>query len=322
MKELMATMIYEIIKGGDYRKYVLATINERFLKNVEELTKEIFNYKKNNEDWVNKLLIDTSNKTGRFNKQKLLWFSGLNEKTIKNMVGTTKKEICLELGIDNIKSFELLLSEIESLNPYKINIKIKFKNESIELDELESLLYLNMISAMRLSVQGGAWSEVGKMIEKSLLYTIFTLLNMDENDYLLLPDEIKEANLAGNREIDAIVFDKSNKSYTIEVKLLGIGNPEIGDEALAREVDIFITDRLTEMMIQEAEGKNIKVIELRRGDSLNEIYQFFSENNIKCSKPKKLTEGEMNEKIKAIVEKWEYDIEGTKLLRKLKELTK
>jgi hypothetical protein len=37
------------------------------------------------------------------------------------------------------------------------------------------------------------------------------------------------------------------------LKLLGIGNPEIGDEALARKVDLFLIDRPTEMVKKESE---------------------------------------------------------------------
>ncbi|MEG6569105.1 CfrBI family restriction endonuclease [Thermoanaerobacterium thermosaccharolyticum] len=322
MEELMATMINEILHGRDYRTYVLATINERFLKNVEDITKDIFYHKKNNEDWIKKILINTYDKKGKRNKFKLLWYGGLNEKTIKNITGTSQKKVCLELGLENIKSFEVLLSEAENLNPYKVNIIIKYKDESIKLNEFESLVYLNIVSTMKLTIQGGAWSEVGKMVEKSLMYTIFTLLQIDKSDFVLLFEEMKKNNLVSNREIDAIVFDRDKNPFTIEVKLLGIGNPEIGDEALARNVDLFITDRLTDMMINEANEKGIKVIELRSGDSLMKLYEFFIEKNIKCNKPEKMTEEDMKKKIKLIVEKWEYGKEEIKLLKKLKELTK
>lgn len=321
LKKLIATMINEIINGRDYRTYVLATINERFLKNVEELTKDIFHHKKIGEDWVEKLLINTFEQKGEHNKRKLLWFGGLNQKTVRNMTGTTKKEVCLDLVIDNIKSFEVLLSEIEEPNPYKLSIRIKHGNESVELNETESLVFLNAVSAMKLTIQGGAWSEAGKMIEKSLMYTIFTLLEMNPNHYILPPDEMKEKGLVANREIDAIVFDKNENYYTIEVKLLGIGNPEIGDEALARGVDLFVTDRLTDMMITEAEKRKIKVIELRAGNSLTEIYDFFTSKEIQCSKPKQMTEKELKQEIEKIVKQWKYDDEEIKMMKKLKELT-
>jgi len=46
MKELISKIIHSILTGQDYRTFVLATINKRFIDKVEELTAEIFEYKK------------------------------------------------------------------------------------------------------------------------------------------------------------------------------------------------------------------------------------------------------------------------------------
>ena len=170
--------------------------------------------KKRGDNWLEKLLEDTSRKKGKENKFKLLWYGGLNDKTVKNMTGgTSKKEVCLEIGKKNLESFRLLFSEIEGESPYKIKIIIKKDNEQVELDDLESILFVNIISAMKLTIQGGAWSEVGKQTEKSLLYVIFTILGISEDDYILIFDEMKKKGLVENREIDAIVFNKDRTYY-------------------------------------------------------------------------------------------------------------
>lgn len=130
MKKLISKIIYSILTGQDYRIFVLATINKRFIDKVEELTAEIFEYKKRGDNWLEKLLEDTSKKKGKENKFKLLWYSGLNVKTVKNMTGgTSKREVCLEIGRKNIESFKLLLSELENINPYEITITIKKGDE-------------------------------------------------------------------------------------------------------------------------------------------------------------------------------------------------
>jgi len=305
MDELIGKIIHSILTGQDYRTYVLATINKRFIDKMEELIAEIFEYKKYGDNWIEKILKDISKKQGKGNKFKLLWYSGLNEKTIKNMVGTSNKEVCLEIGKKNLESFKLLLSEIENKNPYRIKIIIKKDNEQIELDNFESILLINIISTMKLTIQGGAWSEVGKQTEKILLYVIFNILEIPENDYILFFDEMKKKNLAQNREIDAIVYNKNKEPITIELKLLGIGNPEIGDEALAREVDLFLTDRLTPKMIKELEKRNIKVIEFRQENSLREIYKFFNSKNVNCRQPDNMTSEALKEKIEQIISKWQ-----------------
>jgi len=322
MKKLLSEIIFSILSGKDYRTFVLATINERFITKAQELIADLFTYKKDGGDWLEKLQEKTKNKSGKNNKFKLLWYGGLNDKTVKNMTGgTSTKEICLELGKKNIESFRLLLSSFEN-PPYQLKVIIKKNSELVELDEIESVIFVNIISAMKLTIQGGAWSEVGKQTEKSLLYTIFKLLNISDEDYVLVFDEMKKKELVGNREIDAIIFSQAKKPITVELKLLGIGNPEIGDEALARKVDLFLIDRLTEMMISEATKIGVKVIEFRQENALNELFGFLQSKNVVCEKPKPLSGSQLKSTIVDIVNQWNEENEGLKVVRKLKELTK
>ncbi|PIP12360.1 MAG: hypothetical protein COX49_06070 [bacterium (Candidatus Stahlbacteria) CG23_combo_of_CG06-09_8_20_14_all_40_9] len=324
MKELISKIIHSILTGQDYRTYVLATINKRFIDKVQELTSEIFEYKRSGDNWLEKLLDDTYEKKGKENKFKLLWFGGLNDKTVKNMTGgTSKKEVCLDLGKKNIEALRLLLKEFESgENLYQIKIIIKKDVERVELDDVESLFFVNIISAMKLTIQGGAWSEVGKKTEKGLLYTIFRLLKVPEDDYVLIFDEMKKKGLVENREIDAIVFNRDKEPLTVELKLLGIGNPEIGDEALARKVDLFLIDRLTEMMKRESEKIGVKVIEFRQENPLMEIYKFFTSKNVKCSPPESTTTKQLEGMINEIIDRWRESKEELRIVKKLKELTK
>jgi len=323
MKKLLSKIVYSVLAGEDYRTYVLATINKRFIDKVEELTAEIFEYKKEGDNWLENLLDDTYRKKGKENKFKLLWFGGLNDKTVKNMTGgTSRKEVCIELGKQNIKALKLLLTEIDKDIPYQINIIIKKGAEQVELDEIESMIFVNIISTMKLTIQGGAWSEVGKQTEKSLLFTIFQMLNVPKEDYVLIFDEMKKKNLVGNREIDAIVFDKDREPLTIELKLLGIGNPEIGDEALARKVDLFLIDRLSDMMIKESEEAGVKVVEFRQKNPLMEIYKFFIAKNVTCSPPEEISPEQLEKEVNQIMEEWNASKEELKIIKTLKELTR
>ncbi|GAB6279151.1 MAG: CfrBI family restriction endonuclease [Lentimicrobium sp.] len=324
MKKLIGKIVYSILTGEDYRTYVLATINKRFVDKVQELNAEIFEYKRKGDNWLEKLLDETYEKKGKENKFKLLWFGGLNDKTVKNMTGgTSKKEVCLDLGKKNIEALRLLLKEFESgENLYQLKIIIRKDDEQVELDDVESLFFVNIISAMKLTIQGGAWSEVGKKTEKGLLFTIFRLLHVLEDDYVLIFDEMKKKGLVENREIDAIVFNRDKEPLTVELKLLGIGNPEIGDEALARKVDLFLIDRLTEMMKRESEKIGVKVIEFRQEKPLMEIYNFFTSKNVNCSPPDEMTSKQLENRIETIIEKWRESKEELRIIKKLKEWTK
>jgi hypothetical protein len=324
MKEFISKIIYSILTGQDYRTYVLATINKRFIDKAQELISEVFEYKKRGDNWLEKLLEDTSKKKDKENKFKLLWYGGLNDKTVKNMTGgTSTKEVCLDLGKKNIKALKLLLEEFESSESlYQIKIVIKKEHEEVELDNVESLFFVNIISAMKLTIQGGAWSEVGKKTEKGLLYVIFRLLKIPDDKYVLTTDEMKKKGLVENREIDAIVFSRDKEPLTIELKLLGIGNPEIGDEALARKVSLFLIDRLTEMMKEESEKIGVKVIEFRQENPLMEIYKFFTSKNVECSLPEKMMPEELEDEIIEIIKEWKEETEDLTLIKKLKEWTK
>lgn len=306
MKELISKVIYSIITGKDYRTYVLATINKRFIDKTQELISEIFEYKQKGDDWIEKLLDDTFKKPGKDNKFKLLWFGGLNDKTVKNMTGgTSTKEVCLDLGKKNIKALQLLLEELgKSQDFYQIKMTIKKDNKQVELNFAESLIFINIISAMKLTIQGGAWSEVGKKTEKGLLYVIFRLLKVPDDSYILSTEEMRKEGIIESREIDAVVFSKDKKPITIELKLLGIGNPEIGDEALARKVSLFLTDKLTDKMKKEAEKMGIKTIEFRQENPLMEIYNFLASKNVDCSLPDEMTPQELEVRINKIIGEW------------------
>ena len=317
MKKLLSKIIVSILKGGDYRPFVLATINKRFIDNAYALVERVYDAKKTdkNIDWWITNLIEKAK-----DKKEILWFGGLNNKTVTNMMGTSKKEVCIELGRQNIKSLELLIKEFSNNDMPKIRVTIVYKKNKVELSELESLILINSLAAMKLSVQGGAWSEVGKKTEKELLYIIFELLKIKPEQYVLVFEEMKKKGLVENREIDGIVFsDDNKKSLQIELKLLGIGNPEIADEALARKVDLFLIDRLTPMMIQEAAKIGVRVIELRAKDALNTIYEFFESNNVAATRPGKI---DLEERVPQILDKYNEDIENKNILKKAKELTK
>ncbi|ODS43044.1 MAG: hypothetical protein MSIBF_07330 [Candidatus Altiarchaeales archaeon IMC4] len=317
MEKLLDKIIIAILKGKDHRPYVLQTINKRFTDTVFDLLKlivEARNRNKKDSWWADEFLNNAS-----IPKRELLWFGGLNNKTVANMANTTAREVCVDLGKKNVESINELIKELDHNNIPKIEIKIKYREKEVTLTERESLVLLNTISAMKLTLQGGAWSEVGKKVEKRLLFAIFEMMSLDNNSYILVPEKMKSKGLVGNREVDAVIFKDKNgkKLIKIELKLLGIGNPEIGDEALARGVELFLTDRMTPMMIEEGKKKGIRFIELRDSQALIKIYEYLNSEGIKVSKP---SLENIEEQVKQITQKYNEEYEDTKIMKKAKEL--
>jgi len=308
-------IVIAILSGKDHRPYVLETINQRFLETVRSILVRVFEARKRNEDddwWLRELISIEQD------KKEVLWFSGLNNKTVQNMMRTTRKEICVDLGRQNLKTIQTLISELSSKFTPTIEITIRYEGQQLKLSEVESLLLINTIATMKLSIQGGAWSEVGKKVEKRLLFTIFEMLSIPQSQYILVFDEMKRRGFVSNREIDAIVFtDDKQQVLRIELKLLGIGNPEIGDEALAREVDLFLTDGLTNMMVEEAKKRSITTIELRDVNALKRIYEFFLTKGVSV---RPADTSSLEQTITQIGQQYDETRENLAILRKVKEL--
>jgi len=145
--------------------------------------------------------------------------------------------------------------------------------------------FINMISAMKVSIQGGAWSEVGKKIENVLLFTLFKYLQIPDENFILVSKDIQK-NVGMDRETDGILYNNKKKPYRIELKLLGIGNPEIADEGLARDIQLFLVDDLTDMMVKQFKKKGINVILFKNKKIFEEMYNFCRTNTISAKKPK------------------------------------
>ncbi len=321
MEKYIDKIIISVLKGKDYRPYVLATINKRFVDTVYSLLKTILEARKRNKSadwWADEFVNNLS-----ISKKELLWFVGLNNKTVANMANTTARQVCIDLGKENINVMKMLINEIQKMHDGlpSIEIKLKYNKKEIILSEQESVLLLNTISSMKLTVQGGAWSEVGKKVEKKLLFTIFELLGIPPKNYILVSDEMKKKGFVGNREIDGIILsDDQKKVIQIEFKLLGIGNPEIGDEALAREVGLFLVDRITTMMIAEGKKKGVNIIELRDPKALLKIAEYLKKEGFKVKTPPGAEE--LDKLVPQITKKYNEELESKKILFKAKELTK
>lgn len=314
MEKSLNKIITAILSGKDYRPFVLEAINRRFVDRVHEILISIFEARKRNTgpDWWRDELVNELRP-----KAISLWFSGLNEKTVRSMTGTSKKEVCVELGRRNLQSIQNLIDEISKDVVPQLEVIIRYKGENVKLSEGESILLMNAIATMKLAIQGGAWSEVGKKVEKPLLFTIFEMLGIPHVQYILVFGKMVKEGHVGAREIDAIVFtDDRQRKLSVELKLLG-ANPEIGDEALARRVDLFLVDKLSPMMIQQGEEIGVTTIEFRDKDVLNKIYNFFRERGVTVRKPN-LTG--VAEQIDEIIQRYDEEREKTAILQKVKEL--
>jgi hypothetical protein len=64
------------------------------------------------------------------------------------------------------------------------------------------------------------------------------------------------------REVDFYLINGETYSRC-EVKMMGRGNPESADAIFARESNVFVADKLSDLNKREAERLNVKWVELR-----------------------------------------------------------
>ena len=62
--------------------------------------------------------------------------------------------------------------KIDDTDILNIQIKITKNGVSVDLNLSESLLVLNALATKKISLRGGAWSAIGKRVEKPLLIKI------------------------------------------------------------------------------------------------------------------------------------------------------
>ena len=283
MKTVPENYINEVVKavleGRKFREYVLKERHTRTLKVLEKLVLELAESKSYERDWWKKKLILENN-----DKELIIWFGGLNEKTIRNWMGSATLDICRQACSVN---YDTMISLFEALpeNFPKFSMKISLKDKTVELDNIETLLLLFSVISAGGAVRGGVWSEVGKNAGPRILEKLFYELDIPKGalfrDFQDLYYQLEVVD--GGRETDAEIFYKGKRIHRVEIKLLGIGNPEIGNEAIARRCDIFLVDELTNLMIEQARQHGVKVILLK--DALKELYEMFSKEGLPVKKP-------------------------------------
>jgi hypothetical protein len=264
-KEIIDNTISKLIKGDDYRDEVVNAINVSFLDFAVDFFKKIITakIKENNVDlaWYKKHFIAADN----ISSDDKAIFSGINKKTITNIHGSATKKIVLDIASANFEYLSELISSLEkdSESGIVLNIKISYKEVSVELSLIESLLVINALATKKIAIRGGAWSSIGKKIEKPLLLKLCKLCKVPK-EYINSSVFKKNEALNFDREVDFKLYDSiKEKEYRVEVKLMGRGNPESADVIYARGTDIFIADTLSEQNRNQLKFENIEYIEMK-----------------------------------------------------------
>ncbi|GAA8089044.1 hypothetical protein Neuguinea78_08760 [Helicobacter pylori] len=195
---------------------------------------------------------------------------GTNIKTIFNTYGTSTKEVVLNIAQNNLKYLYEILQNLENNNmaDLGINIKITYKDISVNLDLKESLLVINALATKKIALRGSAYSMIGKRIEKPLMLELCKRCGISES-HIDATNFKKSKKLEYDREVDFKLYNKDkSKVYRVEVKLMGKGNPESADVVIARDTNVFIAHTLSEQNKQQLENLNIVYLELKNNSNI------------------------------------------------------
>lgn len=259
-KNTVKNIIYKLLQGKDYRDEVVNLIDEFFLQDSIKFFKSVAHAKLENldltDDWYKKVFLRE-----KLPKERIAINAGLNMKTIQNSYNSTKREIVIEASAKHYQKLRNTIQEIIDMEgEIDWHLSIRFKSVSVDLDIKESLIIINTLAVRRAALRGGLWSAAGKNVEKPLMQVLCGLYNIADIHYRAKSKNLSDSII--DREVDFYLV-RGEKELKCEVKLMGKGNPESADGAIARDSDIFIADKLSDKNKEHLQSRNIEWVELR-----------------------------------------------------------
>ena len=273
-KQYRNDILKNLILETDHRKITQSLIDKEFLERIIIFFKKVVKAKLESntitQDWYKSTMLSS-----QLNKEDIAWNAGLNLKSIGNIHGSQSKDIVINAST---KHYDELLLHINNLltNDMNINLTITLKSVSVSLSLNESLVVINAIAVMRAGIRGGMWSAMGKQIEGPLVILLCKMLQVSSKYYE--NNCIDDQN--NPRESDFFLTNNKGDCLRCEVKLMGKGNPESADGAMARNVKIFIADKLSKQNKNELDKRNIFWIAMADGNTLQQFSDCLDKINI------------------------------------------
>lgn len=284
---IIQSVVTKLLQGDDYREEVINAINLEFLDFALDFFKAILEAKMQdcalNLEWYKTHFINNV----KLKPDEAAIYAGMNKKTISNIYGSATKEVVLNVANANIDYLESLLTSLgDSSDNIGITLKITYKNIAVELNLSESLLVINALATKKIALRGGAWSSIGKRVEKPLMLSLCEKCGVKQ-EFINAEVFSKNKALDFDGEVDFKLYnvDKS-KEYRVEVKLMGKGNPESADAVIARDSHIFIADTLSEQNKKQLKALGIEFLELKNNERiLLDFIDILERLQIPCKKP-------------------------------------
>ena len=147
---------------------VINSINAVFMDYMNVFLKEVINEKKaGGDNWYEDYFLDET----RFDPTEIAIHAGLNKKTITNVYGTAAKDTMISASNDNISYLKEVITAVsEEIDDFDFNMILNDEiGQDYKLSLIESYLIINTLTTKKAAIRGGAWSSIGKKVEKTLI---------------------------------------------------------------------------------------------------------------------------------------------------------
>jgi len=260
-KSTLNRVIRRLLHGEDYRGEIVRLIDELFLQFAIDFFKKVACAKLENRkitgDWYKRTFL-----AEELPKDDIAINSGLNIKTIHNSHHSSKKSVVITASAEH---YQTLLDSIDELTDAEdsvdLKLTIKFNDVSVDLNVSESLIVINAIAVKRAALRGGLWSTVGKSVEKPLMEALCKLHAVPKTSYRSQTRTVRGVSTF-SREVDFYLV-RASEEFKCEVKLMGRGNPEGADAAIARDSHVFVADTLSDTNKKQLNSMGVEWVELR-----------------------------------------------------------
>lgn len=277
IKEIIRRVILN--NSESHRLVVQEVLDEEFINFCIGFFKRIVDKKLSGEpidvDWYKNEFLNE-----KLNKNDIAVNAGLNMKSITNAYNTSTKLTVIKASLDHYENFcDTIERLIEKGGNLEIELTIKFKGVSVDLNVSESLIVINALAVKRSAIAGGLWSFSGKNAEKPLVKTLCKLYEVPQEYY-------SEFGPESRREIDFYIISKDNVQHRTEVKLMGKGNPESADVIHARKTEIFVADKLSDLNKEQFDEVGVQWVALNDEDGYKKFKDILDYYNIPhCDDP-------------------------------------
>ena len=180
---VIRNIIRKLLTGQDYRSEIVTLLDAEFLQYVVDFFKRVACAKLDNTDmtidWYKKEFLNSDS----FSPEEIAIHSGLNKKTITNMYNSGRKQIVLDASVEHYDALYDTINSLTEQDSIDVSLRIRFPDESVDLNINESLIVINTLAVKRSALRGGLWSTAGKQVEKPLMATLCALFQVPQKYY-------------------------------------------------------------------------------------------------------------------------------------------